>query len=122
MELNVTVLVGIVSSLGTFIWTVYGYLDTKKREQNLKEFENYHKLIKELVQPEDNDKPMMYVDRQTAIIYELRHFKRYYPLSYRTLLGLKEKWEKVPNQFPRLLDECDRTLRYLKSKIKINAT
>jgi len=122
MELNITVIVGIVTSLGTFIWSVYGYLDSKKREQNLKEFENYHKLIKELVQPEDNEKPTMYVDRQTAIIYELRHFKRYYPFSYRTLLGLKDKWEKVPNQFPRLMDECNRTIEYLENKININAT
>jgi hypothetical protein len=49
----------------------------KKREQNLKEFEDYHNLIRELVQPE-NEKGEMYLDRQTAIIFELRHFKRYY--------------------------------------------
>lgn len=117
MELNYTVLIGIVTSAVTLIWTVYQYTDTKKREQNLKEFENYHKLIKELVQPENSDKgEVLYVDRQTAIIYELTHFKRYYPFSYRTLMGLKEKWEKVPNQFPRLLDECEKTLAFLKDK------
>jgi hypothetical protein len=66
----------IVVSLFTIIWTVYQYMDTKKREQDLKEFDNFHRLIKELVQPDDSN--TMYVDRQTAIIYELRHFKRYY--------------------------------------------
>jgi len=118
MELNYTAIIGIVASIITFIWTVYQYIDTKKREQNLREFENYHKLIKELVQPEDLEKEVMYIDRQTAIIYELRHFKRYYPFSHRTLIGLKEKWEKVPNQFPRLIDECTRTIEYLKTKSK----
>ncbi|MBS1917336.1 MAG: hypothetical protein JST87_13745 [Bacteroidetes bacterium] len=109
----ITSITGIIA----FIWAVYKYLDTRKREQNLKEFENYHKLIKELVQHEDMEKEYMFVDRQTAIIYELRHFKRYYPFSYRTIISLKEKWEKVPNQFPRLLDECDRTIAYFKNKI-----
>jgi hypothetical protein len=113
MGLNYTVLIGIAASSITFIWTVYQYIDTRKREQNLKEFENYHKLIKELVQPENG---AMYVDRQSAIIYELRHFKRYYSFSYRTLVGLKEKWEKVPDQFPRLLDELNRTIDFLKDK------
>lgn len=61
----------------------------------------------------------MYVDRQTVIIYELIHFKRYYTFSYRTLVGLKEKWEKVPNQFPRLLDECNRTIDFLSKKIDL---
>ena len=115
MELNYTVLIGITASSITFIWTVYQYIDTKKREQNLKEFENYHKLIRELVQPEAKGEGL-YVDRQTSIMYELRHFKRYYPISHRTLIGLREKWEKVPNQFPRLLDELNRTIDFLKDK------
>jgi hypothetical protein len=86
---------------------------TRGRDQNLKEFENYYKLIKELVQPESDG---MCVDRQTAIIYELRHFKRYYAFSYRTMIGLYEKWKEVPDQFPRLLDECERTIEFLKTK------
>ncbi len=97
MELNYTVLIGIAASIVMFIWTVYQYIDTKKREQNLKEFENYHKLIKELVQP---DNGALYVDRQTAIIYELIHFKRYYSFSYRTLISLKKKnGKKSPINF-----------------------
>jgi hypothetical protein len=94
-------------------------MDTKKREQDLKEFDNFHRLIKELVQPDDSNS--MYVDRQTAIIYELRHFKRYYAFTYRTLIGLREKWSIVPSQFPRLLDELDRTISFLeKQKMKEN--
>ncbi len=118
MEINYTVLISILSGLFTVIWTVYRYTDTKKREQNLKEFENYHKLMKELVQPEITSKGdnVIYIDRQAAVIYELRHFKRYYPFSYRTLIGLKEKWEKVPNQYERLLDELNLTIEFLKDK------
>jgi len=72
-------------------------MDTRCREQNVREFENYQNLIKELVQPEDLDKEIMCVYRQTAILFERRCFKRNYPFLYRTLVGLKEKWEKVPN-------------------------
>lgn len=103
-----TILVG----LCTFCWTAFKYFDTRKRDQDIKEFENYHKLIKELVQPED-EKERMYVDRQTAILYELRNFKRYYPFSYRTLVSLRTKWEKVPNQFPRLLEELNLAINFL---------
>ena len=46
---DITTLLGLAS----FIWAICQYFDSHKREQNLKEFENYHKLIKELVQPDD---------------------------------------------------------------------
>lgn len=118
MGINWTILISVLTGFFTIIWTVYQYVDTKKREQNLKEFENYHKLIKDLVQPEitSTGETVLYADRQTAIIYELRHFKRYYSFSYRTLIGLREKWNKVPNQFPRLIEELDLTIEYLKDK------
>ncbi|MEM9547709.1 MAG: hypothetical protein AAGA77_17135 [Bacteroidota bacterium] len=111
---NITILVG----LATLIWSIWKYYDSKKRDQNLKEFENYHRLIKELVQPENGEEGAMYVDRQTSVMYELRHFKRYYPISLRTMKGLYEKWSKVPDQFPRLLEEAELTIMYLEKKNK----
>lgn len=111
MELNYTVIIGIFASAATCMDCLQ-YIDTRKRDQNLKEFENYHKLIKELVQPGIN---VLYIDRQTAIIYELRHFN--YPFSYRTLTGLRKKWIEAPNQYPRLIEELDETIKFLKNKI-----
>lgn len=116
-KINVTVLIGVIGGIITFGWSIIQYLDTRKREQNIKEFEHFHKLLKELVQPED-DKGTMFVDRQTAIIFELRHFKRYYSYSLRTLKGLQKKWERVPNQFPRLLEETQLTIEFLERKLK----
>ncbi|MFM7024424.1 MAG: hypothetical protein ACKOXB_15760 [Flavobacteriales bacterium] len=104
------VIISVVITVGGFMFSVFQYFATKRQEQNHKEFENYHRLIKELVQPEEQG---LYLDRQTTILYELRYFKRYYPISYRTVVGLKEKWEKVPDQFPRLIDECNRTIAFL---------
>jgi len=65
MEINYTWVIGLFTGFAIFIWTVYQYIDTRKLEQNLKEFENYHKLIKELVQPETvNGQNIIYLDRQ----------------------------------------------------------
>jgi len=47
-----------------------------------KKFEYFHKLIKELVQP-DKQEGAMYIDRQAAVIY--------YSFSLRTLRGLKKQ-------------------------------
>lgn len=113
--LSILPVLSLVISLFTFAWTIYKYNDTKKREQDLKEFDNYHELIKKLVQPDESNS--MYVDRQSAIIYELRHFKRYYDFSYRTLIGLREKWGKVPDQFPRLIEELNLSIEFLQTKI-----
>lgn len=110
---DITTLLGLAS----FIWAICQYFDSRKREQNLKEFENYHKLIKELVQPDD-EKNSMYIDRQAAIIYELRHFKRYFLFSLRTLKGLKNEWGKVDGQHPRLLEELDLTIDFLQRRIE----
>lgn len=60
----------------------------------------------------------LYVDRQAAIIFELRNFKRYYPCPLRMLLGLRKKWAEVPNQLPRLLEEIELTIAFLKHSIQ----
>ncbi|RZK26821.1 MAG: hypothetical protein EOO43_01660 [Flavobacterium sp.] len=117
MEANLITLAGFLRGIFSFSWIIIQYIDTRNREQNLREFEHFHKLLKELVQPED-DKGTMYIDRQTAIIYELRHFRRYYPYSLRTLKGLLEKWKKVPDQYPRILEDANLTILYLESKVK----
>ena len=116
-NLDITFIISSIAGIATFFWTAYRYFDTRKREQDLKEFEIYHKLIKELVQP-DKESGSLYVDRQAAILYELRNFKRYYSFSYRTLLGLQEKWTKVDGRFPRLLEELELIINFLKEKNK----
>jgi len=72
--------------------------------------------VKELVEP-PADGGNLYVDRQAAIMYEMRNFKRYYPFTLRTLKGLREKWAAVPNQFPRLIDELNLTIEFIEKKL-----
>src|SRR5579864_5218090 len=83
---------GIVGAAVAFIWSVTQFWIQRRRESNEKQFEAYHRLVKELVSPEI-DKGKMWIQRQAAVIFELRHFPRYYEFTERLLISLKEKWE-----------------------------
>jgi hypothetical protein len=115
--LNIPTAVSIIGAALAIIWNIYKYVDTKKTEINHKEFELFQKLIQNLVKPND-EKGTMFVDQQTVMLFELRHFPRYYSYSLRTVEGLYEKWKNVPNQFPRLLDEAEKTIEFLKQKVR----
>ncbi|MGH7773726.1 MAG: hypothetical protein ACREQA_15985, partial [Candidatus Binatia bacterium] len=43
---------GIFGAAVAFIWSVWQFFDVRRREFRNREFETYHRLIKELVQPE----------------------------------------------------------------------
>lgn len=122
MEIFLGIIKSYGSQLGTigaaiaFIFGVYKFQAERSTAFFWKEFEVYHKLVKELVEP-PSEQGAMYVDRQAAIMFELRNFKRYYPYSLRMLNGLREKWAAVPNQFPRLVEELDLTIKFLENKL-----
>ncbi|WP_416306538.1 hypothetical protein [Neptunicella sp. SCSIO 80796] len=95
-----------------FVFAVYKFVAERNAIRFWKEFDAYHKLVKELVEP-TNEQGTMYVDRQTAAIFELRFYHRYYPHSLRMLKHLRVKWAAVPDQYPRLIEEMDLTIRYI---------
>ena len=99
-----------------FIFGIYKFQVERKTTFFWKEFEVFHKLVKELVEP-PSEQGAMYVDRQAAVMFELRNFKRYYPYSLRMLKGLREKWTAVPNQFPRLIEELDLTIKHIEKNL-----
>lgn len=108
-----------LSAIGAAIAFVFGLYKFQVERQTAlfwKEFEVYHKLVKELVEP-PSENGAMYVDRQAAIIYEMRNFKRYYPYTLRMLEGLHQKWSSVPDQFPRLIDELRLTIEHIKNAL-----
>ncbi len=106
-----------LSALGAgiaFAWTVIQFLSVRAREAANREFENFHKLVKELVEPPTPD-GSLYVDRQCAILFELRFFPRYYSVIRRTLAGLQTRWQAIADEgkYERLLEEVEITLRYI---------
>jgi hypothetical protein len=106
-----------LSAIGAAIvfgFGVYKFQVERQTELFWKEFEVYHKLVKELVEPPEQGAPI-YVDRQAAIIYEMRNFERYYPFTLRMLEGLNQEWASASNLHPRLLKEIRLTIEHLKS-------
>ena len=101
---------GILGAAIAFIWSVVKFMLVRQQDYEAREFETYHRLIKELVCPDPETKAT-WIDRQAATIFELRRFKRYYEVTSRMLRSLKqnEGWSKDP----RVTEEIDLTLSYI---------
>jgi hypothetical protein len=85
----------------------------RRAEARERAFQAFHKLVKDLVSP-DPAAGGLYLDRQAAVVFELRHFPRYYEFTERMLQSLKEHWKS--DQWPRLAKEIDLTLEYIQHK------
>jgi hypothetical protein len=88
---------------GIFAWIKFReYLRDKR-------FETYHKLIDELVDERSHSSGNLKLDRQVAIIFELRNFPRYFEVTQRILKALKVTWKGNK----RLVDELEYSLNYI---------
>ena len=96
----------------TLIFAMYKYYIERRTELFWKEFESFHKLIKELVEPSSEGQSMK-LDRQIIIIFELKHYKRYYPVSLRILKRLKVSWNKP--EVKDIIDEIDITIKHIEN-------
>jgi len=107
---TISIIVSIFLALVPAVWAFIRYLTLKSKELQHERFKIYHGLIKELVQP-DSPGQVMSMDRQMAIVFELRHFSEYFELTQRLLEGLRENW--MDPRAKRLTSEIDRTLKYI---------
>jgi hypothetical protein len=113
---NNAAVLSLIGSALAFAWSVVQFVLVRKRDEQHREFEIYHRLVKELVAP-DPDYKATWINRQATVVFELRRFKRYHELTLRTLLGLREKWTKDADfTCPRLMEELDLTVDYLLRK------
>ena len=103
-----------IGAMFAFIFGIYKYQIERKTTLFWKEFEVFHKLIKELVEPETQGQTMK-LDRQIAIVFELRNYTRYYPVSLRILKGLKGSWDKP--ELKRLIDEINISIEHIEKNI-----
>lgn len=100
---NLPVLTALAGVFGATLAAVRYFME-RSRDARWKEFETYHKMVKDLVEPEVKDGDMR-VDRQCALIYEFRFFRRYYPQTLRMLKALQAhegSWKHT-----RLQDELE---------------
>jgi hypothetical protein len=112
---------GVLGAAIAFVWSAIQFILVRRREQQAHEFEAFHRLIKELVSP-GADTQFIWIDRQMAVLFELRHFPRYYPVTLRILNGLREKWSADPDfKWPRLIEELDLTVECIRHWKPINS-
>ena len=97
------------------LFPIFQFFLVRRRESQDREFTIFHSLIERLVSPE-KDKPMM-IDRQIAVIFELRHFKRYFECTQRILSDLKAQWYGQEKS-GRIIAEIDFTLAYISKRRK----
>jgi hypothetical protein len=102
-----------MAAIVTFSWSVWQYFDIRRRDYFEREFKEYHRLIQELVQPSPGS--VMYLDREAAVVFELRRFNRYNEFTVRTLETLKLNWASNPAH-KRLIDEIEITIAFLLNK------
>ncbi len=106
----------IVGAAVAFMVSTTQQIAQRKAEAAERQFQAFHKLVKELVSPDPAD-GVMWIDRQAAVAFELRNFPRYYEYTERMLMALKEKWGADPKfQWPRLVEEIDLTLKHIERK------
>ena len=104
---------GALGAAIAFAWSVVQFILVRRKDQQLQDFNAYHKLIKELTQP-DSESGLTWLDRQVAVVFELRNFPRYYPVTERIL----DQWRLriSADNLAFLLAEIDLTLQHLRSK------
>jgi hypothetical protein len=108
----ITKYAGALALIGTAVWTVWQYATGKRAETKKHQFEAFHNLVKQLVEGDGPNVPSR-IDRQIAVIFELRHFPRYYPVTRRILTGLQTSWAQQAPGFDRLHAEIAIALQHI---------
>lgn len=106
--------IAVLMSSCTLIWQAAQFLLTRSSDAKNRQFEAYHRLIKELVQPSEDGKT--YVDRQCAAIFELKRFKHYRDITIRIVTALQKQWRASGSIDPRVDEEMSLTLGALSGK------
>ncbi|GEM_PF-1345374 len=112
-----SLILALVLTLGPLLFAGLRYIRLRSDELRFKKFEIYHNLIRQLVQSE-SPSGIMYVDRQIAIVFELRNFPEYYELSIRLLFGLKDSWADKAGFNHRLLEEMNNSMAFMNKRLK----
>lgn len=115
ISLVVTLILAIIPA----IWAYIKHLNLKSKELKFERYKMFHELIKGLIEPSASGQSVP-LDRQIIIVYELREYKEYYELLHRMLVGLRIQWNAP--EFKRLIDELDRTIKYIEDEIDVKET
>jgi hypothetical protein len=101
---------GLIIAFMSFFMPIRQYIDQRRLEEKDKRFTNYHKLIEGLV---DHPAGQPKLDRQIAIVFELRNYPEYFQVTVRILKGLQDSWLPTGDSVKRLITEIDLTIDYI---------
>ncbi len=87
------------------LWGIIKFWDYIKDRK----FKAYHHLIAELVDEQLAPDKKLKTDRQIAVIFELRNYSGYFPVTKRILQGLKVDWKDNL----RVIEEIDQTIDFI---------
>ncbi|MFA6253565.1 MAG: hypothetical protein WC687_04870 [Patescibacteria group bacterium] len=99
----------LIVALSIIIGGFWGIIKFREHIKD-KRFKTYHELIDWLVNEQIQPDRKIKLDRQIAIVYELRNFPNYFDVSKRILKGLHEQWK---DEDKRILNEIQLTLSYM---------
>ena len=108
-----TATLSILGAAVAFIWSTTQQVAQRRAEAAERQFQAFNQIVERLVS-RDRDGGLMYVDRQAAVVFELRHFPRYYDFTERMLVRLKEDWSAKTDELTRvMIEEIDLTLKHI---------
>jgi hypothetical protein len=107
--LSSTAGLGVLGASIAFIWSSTQQIIQRRAEAREREFQTFHRLVKDLVSPEGGADGKVWEDRQAAVAFELRNFPRYYEFTERMLKRLRDIW----GPWPRLIEEINLTLEHI---------
>jgi hypothetical protein len=96
------------------IWSTTQQITQRKAEAREREFQAFHKLVRDLVAPHQPGAAQG-MDAQAAIIFELRHFPRYDEFMQRLLVKIKKQFSADPRSLD-LIEEMDLTLKHIQAR------
>lgn len=109
----VTVLIALIG--------MFHYLSMKRAEERGKQYDRYHRLLEDLNASPRGDAP--FIDRQVAVVYELRNFPEYYPVTLRILERSMPRWKSlrslsagVSGSVNTLYEEAQLTVNFIKRR------
>lgn len=91
---------GIVLAVVPATWAAWTYIQTKRADQRQLRFQNYHQLVQWLIQG-DQTAPLPSIDRQLAVVFELRNYREYRSATVRILRNfnrltvMHNPWENI---------------------------
>ena len=99
---------GLITAFSVVVGGLWAVLKFRENIRD-KRFQTYHDLIDQLVNEQRNPDRRIKRDRQIAIVFELRNYPTYYPVTVRILSALKTDWEEQKV----VLKEIDHTIDFI---------